>query len=126
MRRAADAYQSVAKEIVSQRDLEANLLLKAAARLQAVSDAWERDQSDLDQALTYNRKLWVFFLDAVTSPDNPLPVEIRENVANLGVFIMKHTIAVMANPRREALASLININRNLAAGLRAKAPAPAR
>src|SRR5262245_40655232 len=125
MRSATNAYQSVAKEIVSQRDLEANLLLKAAARLNAVSDAWDQDQSDLNEALTYNRKLWTFLLDAVTSADNPLPLEIRENVANLGVFILKHTFAVMANPRREALASLININRQLAAGLRAKAQAPA-
>lgn len=125
MRTATDAYRSVAKEIASPRDLEANLLLKAAARLQAVSDGWERDKSDLDEALTYNRKLWTFFLDAITSPDNPLPVEIRENVANLGVFILKHTIAVMANPRREALASLININRQLATGLRKQVNTPA-
>jgi flagellar protein FlaF len=115
----------VAKEIASPRDLEAQLLLKAAARLQAVSDGWETDKSDLDDALTYNRKLWTFFLDAVTSSDSPLPLEIRENVANLGVFILKQTFAVMADPRREALASLININRQLAAGLRAQVAAPA-
>jgi len=120
MRAAADAYRTVAKEIASPRDLEANLLLKAAAQLQAISDSWERDKSGLFEALTYNRKLWTVFLDSVTSPDHQLPVEIRENVASLGVFIMKHTFSVMANPRREALASLININRNLAAGLRAK------
>ena len=120
MRNAAAAYQAVAKEIVNQRDLEANLLLKAAAQLQAISDSWERDNSGLVDALTYNRKLWTIFLESVTSPDHQLPIEIRENVASLGVFIMKHTFSVMANPRREALASLININRNLAAGLRAK------
>ena len=121
MRTATDAYRSVAKEIASPRDLEASLLLKAAARLQSVSESWERDRSDLNDALTYNRKLWTFFLDAVTNPDNKLPAEIRQNIANLGVFIMNHTIAVTSNPRREALASLININRELAAGLRAKA-----
>jgi flagellar protein FlaF len=124
MQGATNVYQSVAREIASPRELEAHLLLKAAARLQAVSDAWERDKSDLDDALTYNRRLWTIFLDAVTSADNPLPVEIRENVANLGVFIMKHTLAVMANPRREALASLVNINRQLAAGLRTRVAAP--
>src|SRR5712692_5118304 len=120
MRTATDAYKSVAKEIANPRDLEANLLLKAAARLQAVSDSWERDRSDLNEALTYNRKLWTFFLDAVTSPANQLPAEIRQNIANLGVFIMNQTISVTSNPRREALAALININRELATGLRAK------
>ena len=120
MRTAADAYRTVAKEIASPRDLEANLLLKAAARLQAVSDSWERDKSDLGEALTYNRKLWTVFLGAITSPDSQLPAEIRQNIANLGVFIMNQTISTLSNPRREALRSLININRELAAGLRAK------
>ena len=120
MQSAANAYRSVAKEIASPRDLEANLLLKAAAQLQAISDRWERDNSGLDEALTYNRKLWTIFLESVTSADSELPTEIRENVASLGVFIMKHTFAVMAKPRRESLASLININRSLAAGLRGK------
>ena len=86
MRHATDAYRTVAKEIASPRELEASLLLKAAARLQAVSDGWERDKSDFSEALTYNRKLWTIFLDAITSPDNPLPAEIRQNIANLGVF----------------------------------------
>lgn len=118
MRTATDAYRSVAKEIASPRDLEANLLLKAAARLQAISESWERDRSDLTEALNYNRKLWTFFLGEITSPGNQLPPEIRQNIANLGVFIMNQTMSVMSNPRREALASLININRELAAGLR--------
>ena len=123
MRTATDAYKSVAKEIASPRDLEATLLLKAAARLQAVSDSWDRDRSDLPEALTYNRKLWTVFLGDIASPTNQLPVEIRQNIANLGVFIMNQTLSVTSNPRREALRSLININRELAAGLRAKTPA---
>jgi flagellar protein FlaF len=126
MRAAADAYRSVAKEIASPRDLEADLLLKAAAQLQAVSDSWERDNSGLIEALAYNRKLWTIFLDSVASPNHGLPIEIRQNIANLGIFIMKQTMAVTSNPRREALASLININRELATGLRAKASVPGR
>jgi flagellar biosynthesis activator protein FlaF len=118
MRTASDAYRSVAKEIASPRDLESDLLLKAAAQLQAVSDGWERDKSGLIDALTYNRKLWTFFLESVTNPENKLPPQIRQNIASLGVFIMKQTLSVTAEPRREALGSLIRINRELAAGLR--------
>jgi flagellar protein FlaF len=118
MRTAADAYRSVAKEIASPRDLEADLLLKAAARLQAVCDSWERDKSGMNEALANNRKLWTMFLGYIASPDNQLPTEVRQNVANLGVFIMNQTMSVMSNPRREALVPLININRELAAGLR--------
>jgi flagellar protein FlaF len=97
--------------------MEANLLLKAAARLQAVSDAWGVDRDQVDEALLYNRKLWSIFLTSVTRSDNPLPDMVRQNVANLGMFVMNQTISLMAEPQRDKLAPLININRELAAGL---------
>jgi flagellar protein FlaF len=110
----------VAQQTASPRDLEANLLLKAASRLQAVHDQWEQQQSKaaLDSALLFNRKLWTIFLTSVTNHDNPLPPAVRQNVANIGVFVMNQTLSMSANPRREQLPSLININRELAAGLR--------
>jgi flagellar protein FlaF len=97
--------------------LEADLLLKAAARLQAVSDAWDADRDQIDEALLYNRKLWSIFLTSVTRQDNPLPQLVRQNVANLGLFVMNQTLSLMAEPRREKLAPLISINREIAAGL---------
>jgi flagellar protein FlaF len=121
MQSAAQAYGSVAKQIVNPRELEADLLLKAAARLQAVLDGWDRKKPELDDALLYNRKLWSIFLTSVTSTEHPLPVAIRQNVANLGLFVMNQTVSMMSNPRREPLGSLININRELAAGLLGRA-----
>lgn len=117
MRQAAQTYGKVAKQIASPRELEADLLLKAASRLQAIGDAWEGKKHDLDDALLYNRKLWTIFLTAVTQDDSPLPPEVRQNVANLGLFVFKHTVSVLANPRPQSLGSLISINRELAAGL---------
>jgi flagellar protein FlaF len=117
MQHAAKAYGTIAKQTASPRDLEADLLLKAASRLQAVIDGWDRTKGDLDSALLYNRKLWTIFLDSAMSDDNPLPIAIRQNIANLGVFVMSQTVSVIADPRPERLNSLININRELAAGL---------
>ncbi|MBV8792605.1 MAG: flagellar protein FlaF, partial [Pseudolabrys sp.] len=79
MQQAAKTYGKVAKQTVGARDLEADLLLQAAARLQAISDAWDSKRADLDEALRYNRKLWSIFVTAVTNPDNPLPKNIRQN-----------------------------------------------
>ena len=90
-------------------------------RLQAVKDGWDGSKPSLDDALLYNRKLWTIFLTSVTSAENPLPVEIRQNVANLGLFVMKPTLSIMASPRPEPLGSLININRELASGLTGRA-----
>jgi flagellar protein FlaF len=92
MQNAALAYGTVAKQIANPRELEADLLLKAAARLQAIRDAWDRGRPDLDEALLYNRKLWSIFLTSVMGPEHPLPVAIRQNVANLGLFVMNHDV----------------------------------
>ena len=117
MQHAAQAYGKVANQTSSPRELEADLLLKAAARLQAVSDAWDADHDQIDEALLYNRKLWSIFLTSVTRADNPLPKIIQQNVANLGLFVMNQTLSLMAEPRREKLVPLISINREIAAGL---------
>jgi flagellar protein FlaF len=50
-----------------------------------------------------------------------LPAPIRQNVANLGLFVFNHTLAIQADPKPESLGSLININRELAAGLLGRA-----
>lgn len=116
MQHAAQAYGKVAKETSSPRETEANLLLRAAARLQAVNENWG-NREQIDEALLYNRKLWSIFLTSVTRADNPLPEVVRQNVANLGVFVMNQTISLMTEPKREKLVPLISINRELAAGL---------
>lgn len=121
MQQATKAYGAVAQQTASPRELEASLLLQAASRLQAVEDKWDTDRAGLDGALLYNRKLWSVFMSSVTGPDHNLPVEVRQNVANLGIFVFNRTLAIMSNPQRELLASLISINRNLAAGLLGKA-----
>jgi flagellar protein FlaF len=91
--------------------------LQAAARLQNVHDSWDEQKSSLDEALMYNRKLWSVFLTEATNASNPLPKDVRQNVANLGLFVMNQTVTAMSDPRPEQLGSLIKINRDLAAGL---------
>ncbi len=120
MQSAAQAYKTVSRQTSSPRDLEASLLLQAASRLQTVHDSWDKNKSQLDEALLYNRKLWSVFLADATDGKNPLPKDVRQNVANLGLFVMNHTVAVLNDPRPEQLSSLIRINREVAAGLMGK------
>ncbi|BBF91834.1 flagellar biosynthesis regulator FlaF [Blastochloris tepida] len=124
MQSAAQAYGTVARKTGSPRELEAALLLRAASRLQALHDHWDErrpDGGELEAALRFNRKLWTVFVSSAARPDHPLPAAIRQNVANIGLFVLSHTLAIQAAPRREALRSLININRQIAAGLAAPA-----
>jgi flagellar protein FlaF len=122
-RQGATAYQQVGRQTTNPRDLEANLLSKSASNLQRVRDDWETVQrADLATALQFNRRLWTVFMSSVTRDDSTLPVDIRQNIANLGIFIMKHSLALQLSPVPQKLDVLININRQLAAGLRAAAP----
>jgi flagellar protein FlaF len=111
----------VARKTASLRELEASLLLQAASQLQTVHDGWENQRSLLSEALLFNRKLWSVFMSEMTDVKNPMPRAVRQNVANIGLFVMNHTVAVMNNPRPEKLGSLININREIAAGLLGRA-----
>ncbi|MFZ4534583.1 MAG: flagellar biosynthesis regulator FlaF [Alsobacter sp.] len=44
-------------------------------------------------------------------------------MANLAIFIFNHTMKTMIEPSPDRLRSLVSINRELAAGLRARPPA---
>ena len=124
MQSAAQAYKSVARQTSSPRELEASLLLQAAARLQAVQENWNSEggvRAKLDDALLYNRKLWSVFVGDMADASHPMPRELRQNFLNIGLFVMNHTVAMMNNPQPERLGSLININREIAAGLLGRA-----
>ncbi|NVK34190.1 MAG: flagellar biosynthesis regulator FlaF [Rhodobacteraceae bacterium] len=120
-KQAAQAYQKTSQVAVSPRELEATLLMKAAARLQLIKDDWEETSfAEKDEALAYNRKLWTILATSITSPENELPQDIKNNLTNLALFIFKHTMNVMIDPAPEKLNTLISINRNIAEGLRSR------
>jgi flagellar biosynthesis activator protein FlaF len=125
MQQAASAYSKVAQAMQSPRELEAAILMKAATRPQTIREDWSGKRPDLFEALTYNRKLWTILVSSATEEGGPLPAAVKQNVANLGIFVFNHTLEVMTAPAPERLAILITINRELAAGLRAAPPAQA-
>jgi flagellar biosynthesis activator protein FlaF len=117
----AKAYQQTAKVVESPRQRESALLMKAAANLQKVKDEWHMATAEeLKSALTFNRKLWTIFMSSVTKDDNPLPADIRQNIANLGMFVMNQTREIMVeiNPQPAQLDVLVRLNRQIASGLR--------
>lgn len=115
-----DAYRNVEKATLSQRDLEATVLAKSAARLQDLRDNWTREDHDaqLEDALSYNQRIWTFFQAELSVEDNPLPEEIKRNLLALSTFVDRRSFEVLAYPAPEKLDVLININMNVAAGLR--------
>jgi flagellar protein FlaF len=122
--KAAGAYgASAQKHTPDQRELEAHVLLKAASMLKDLQDNWESATPDsIDQALKYNRQIWMMFYDtALNNPEGNRPNDLRSNIVNLANFIFKREIEITASPKKEKLDVLININREIAAGLSSNA-----
>lgn len=115
-----DAYRNVEKATLSQRDIEANVLTKAAMQLQSIREGWTQDDLDarLSDALDYNQRVWSFFQAELSMEDNPLPEQIKHNLLALSLFVDRRTFETLAYPSPEKLDALININLNIAAGLR--------
>ena len=123
MQNGFNAYAAAAKtaqSVVSPRELEASLLIKAATRLQSIADDWTARGGDLDDALTYNRRLWTLLVSAVIAEDNPLPVGIKTNILSLANFVFNRSFQIIADPQPQGLGALIGINREIAAGLRGR------
>ena len=114
------AYQSVEKATLPGRELEANVLTQAARKLRHCQDNWEKNDRNekLDEALKYNQRIWSIFQTELASPDNPLPVDLKRDLLRLSGFIDKRIFETMARPTPEKLTIIIDINQNIAAGLR--------
>ena len=114
------AYESVDKTTMSGRDVEAADLTKAALKLKECQDNWDTHDRDekLDVALKFNQRIWSILQGELASEDNPLPTQLKVNLLTLSAFIDRRIFETMAYPTPDKLTVIININNNLAAGLR--------
>ena len=115
-----EAYKTVQKTVMSGREIEASALTNAANILKLIQDSWDAPGRGevLHEALKFNQVLWSIFQAELAQADNPLPKELRENILSLSAFVDKRIFEIMAYPSREKLTAIIDINLNLAAGLR--------
>lgn len=115
-----EAYRSAQNTSMSGRDIEAAALTRCALMLEACRKNWHAVGRDkhLQEALRNNQIVWSILQSELVREDHPLPIEIRNNLLTLSVFIDKRTIEVMAHPDPEKLKIIVDINLNLAAGLR--------
>jgi len=115
----ADAYTTSQVATMSDRETEAFCLMRSALLLSDVQKSME-NRALLEEVLEKNKILWVALTSKINDDDHPLPKDIKQNMANLALFIFKRTIDILVEPKAEKLDAIININRNIAAGLRAK------
>ena len=104
---------------MSGREIEASVLNQAALRLKECQDNWDAEDRDqrLEAALNFNLQIWSILQAELVKADHPLPKPIRQNLLSLSAFIDKRILETLAFPSPEKLTIVIDINRNIAAGL---------
>ena len=114
------AYESVETATRSGREIEAAILTKAAGKLKECQENWDAPDRDykLDEALKYNQRIWSIFQSELSRDDHEMPKKLRLDILRLSAFVDRRLFETMAFPEPEKLNIVININNNLAAGLR--------
>ena len=119
-RAPATGYITTAAQGGNPRMTEGWALIEAARRM-AESITMEGDEFERKEAMKkaarLNWRLWTIFQSEMTVDENDVPFEIRINMLTLCKFIDKHMVQVLAGPTPELLVTMIDINRNIAAGL---------
>lgn len=100
---------------------EAWALIEVSRRIAAIIRYGDltkiEDKKRLREVLRLNLRIWTIIQAEQLTGENQLPDPIRLNILTLCKFIDNQTIDTMLNPTAEKAATLININRNIAAGL---------
>ena len=108
--------QKSALQHASPQAAEGWALIEMARRL----DTAVQDPTNIEKILEMTRlnwRIWTIIQAELVDPECPLPREIRENLINLSNFIDKRSADVIAEPSADKLSVLININRQIGAGL---------
>ncbi len=113
---AVTNYEQARTKGGNPRESEGRALLEAAHRMSAAQmDAQNPDA--MRAAARLNWRLWTIFQAEISRADCPMPAEIRTNMLNLCNFVDKRMVDVLADPTPKKLDVLINVNRQIAAGL---------
>ena len=118
MNYAANAYARTSRSALTPREAESAVLLKAAQQLIGASHGLAAgDTKRLNEALSFNQRVWTILATEATADENPLPADIKQGIGNLGVFVLRNCVDTMIEPTPEKIANLVAINNEIAAGL---------
>ena len=110
-------YKMAQHLAVTPTEAEAQALTKAAMLLDKARQSVDDDYAAYATALTFNQTLWTILQADLSGDGDGLPENLRDDLLALSLFVDRHTILALGDPRPKHLDSLIEINRNLARGL---------
>lgn len=110
------SQQRAALENAPPQAAEGYALIELARRLDDAARMPE-DLAAIRDVVRLNWRIWTIFQAELVDPESPIPVNIRENLISLSNFIDKRSAELIGAPDAAKLPVLVNINRQIGAGL---------
>ena len=101
------------------RAIERDILLRITRSMEVAAESGDRFA--LIKAVTDNHSLWTVFVSDVLSKGNRLPQDLRSAIASVGMAVIKEMTDNTIDPD---VPFLVEINRNIIAGLSERAAPP--
>jgi flagellar protein FlaF len=109
------AYRQASTQAESPRETEYRLFAQVTLALMEAAKADPNDLGARIDALDWNRRVWTVLSDDCANPENGLPAPLRASIISLGIWVSRHTSAVIR--RQEEIEPLIGVNRLIMQGL---------
>jgi flagellar protein FlaF len=109
------AYAQASTRTESPREMEYRLFGQVTRALIHASTVDPSDLKTRIDALDWNRRLWSVLATGCSDSDNALTAPVRAQIISLGLFVNRHSSAVMRG--EEDFEILIDINRSIMQGL---------
>ena len=109
------AYTNVQNKTDDPRDIEYRLLAQVTRSLMAARDGNVEFAKKIE-AVLWNRDIWAALRLDLADEGNQLPKELRASLISISIWMEKETFAIMDG--RGDLDAVIDINRNIMAGLK--------
>jgi flagellar biosynthesis activator protein FlaF len=114
---ASNAYAQAQKSAISPRAAEAIAFTQAAVKLDQAK-LLTHDYDAFSNAVKSNQRLWTVVQADILEGNNQLNKDLQQKLLDLSVFVDEHSLKALAHPRANQLDPLIEINKNIANGLR--------
>jgi flagellar biosynthesis activator protein FlaF len=98
-----------------QRENERLAIEQSVALLKSAEKAGPNTREAVDAIIFLNR-LWSFFLEDLSKPENGLPDDVRAKLISIGIWMLKEAEAISSGRSRN-FAALIDVSNVIAEGL---------
>ena len=94
------AYQEIAGEDFTTERANEAMAIDHAITMMRDGGEQGMDSVEAVKALHFVRRLWFYFLDDLTSPENGLPDQLKANLISIGIWILRELERIEAGEKK--------------------------